>query len=112
MGLRIIMQYDADHELLSVGFLRGEPPGDINYDYTYSATGNILSAQTGLDTTTFTYNNLNQLTTAGTSYDYEGNLRKLAGKNYDVFGSVSIPVSFTALVSEQPPRCFLNQLGR
>jgi RHS repeat-associated protein len=91
------LTYDAAGELMGVvprvnGPIRvppspsnrnSDPPSGPKYAYSYSPAGNILSASDGLNTDTFTFNNLNQLSSAGASYDIDGNLTGLGGMSYE-----------------------------
>ena len=88
------LNYDADGELLGVA-----PVGNLsgaNYAYSYSSTSNILSSRTGSATTSYSYNNLNQLTTPGTTYDGDGNLTMLGQTKFEWIPAVgSRPVSLS-----------------
>jgi RHS repeat-associated protein len=86
------VNHDSDGELLSVTPVGGQP-GDPSFAYSYSPASNLLSTQNVNATTTYTYNNVNQLTTSGTSYDDDGNLAGLGATQYTWIPSVgSSPV--------------------
>jgi RHS repeat-associated protein len=89
------VNYDADGELSAVAPF-GNAGGAVNYSYSYDGAGNMLSAQAGNNIRHFTYNKVNQLTTAGTSYDVDGNLSRLDGRSYEWLKSISVPVRLTA----------------
>lgn len=82
------VSYDDDGELLSVNPVGGGP-SDASFAYSYTSAFNIVSEQFGSTTINYSYNNLNQLATAGTSYDADGNLSAFGTTKYGWIPAVS-----------------------
>lgn len=81
-GTQTNWTYDDDYRLLSETVASGANTSTTSY--TYDAVGNRLTMSAGGTTTNYTYNQLDQLTSAGTarySYDGRGNLVSINDTN-------------------------------
>ncbi len=103
-GANVTYQYDRDKNITDL--INRNQQGDIisSYGYTYDNNGNQKSKTENGETTYYTYDNLNRLSsvqypTAGTeNYNYDNAGNRLAKTNYNAAGgvpTVNISVSYT-----------------
>jgi RHS repeat-associated protein len=75
--------YDVASELRTIRAFdgSGSSVASLNFDYGYDAAWNITKRTNNISVTTYTLNNLNQVTSDGNSFTYDNNGNRLMGKS-------------------------------